>query len=128
VGIGPPGFDCRDIRQRSPECRLSQLRPAGLVQPQELADDELPRLFFGRSRLDFNPSEADNSTMELNGLVQNGVIVLSGGASLPEGTPVTVSCSLEAGSPPPSEKKRVQLPLVRTGEPGSMHLTNERIA
>ena len=66
--------------------------------------------------------------MELHGLVQNGVIVLSSGLTLPEGTPVTVSCSLEPGSRPTSVKKRVQLPLVRTGEPGSMHLTNERIA
>jgi hypothetical protein len=66
--------------------------------------------------------------MELHGFVQNGVIVLSGGLSLPEGTPVTVSCSLELGSRPLSEMQRVQLPLVRTGEPGSMHLTNERIA
>lgn len=66
--------------------------------------------------------------MELNGLVQNGVIVLTGGLSLPEGTPVTVSCSLEPASQPPREKKRVQLPLVRTGEPGTLHLTNERIA
>jgi len=30
--------------------------------------------------------------MELNGFVQNGVIVLTGGESLPEGTPVTVTC------------------------------------
>jgi hypothetical protein len=66
--------------------------------------------------------------MELHGLVQNGVIVLSAGVSLPEGTPVTVSCILEPGLPPATEKKRVQLPLVRTGEPGSLHLTNERIA
>lgn len=66
--------------------------------------------------------------MELHGLVQNGVIVLSGGLSLPEGTPVTVSCSLEAASQLAPEKKRVQLPLVRTGEPGSLNLTNERIA
>jgi hypothetical protein len=66
--------------------------------------------------------------MELNGRVQNGVIVLTDGFSLPEGTPVTVSCSLEGTSQPPPKKKRVQLPLVRTGEPGSMHLTNERIA
>jgi hypothetical protein len=33
----------------------------------------------------------ENEGMELNGFVQNGVIVLSGGATLPEGTPVTVS-------------------------------------
>jgi hypothetical protein len=66
--------------------------------------------------------------MELHGIVQNGVIVLSGGLSLPEGTPVTVSCSLMLSSPPATEKKRVQVPLVRTGEPGTMNLNNERIA
>jgi hypothetical protein len=66
--------------------------------------------------------------MELHGIVQNGVIVLSGGLSLPEGTPVTVSCSLVPSSPPATEKKRVQVPLVRTGEPGTMNLNNERIA
>ena len=66
--------------------------------------------------------------MELHGLVQNGVIVLADGRSLPEGTAVTVSCNLEPGSPPATEKKRVQIPLVRTGKPGSMNLTNERIA
>jgi hypothetical protein len=66
--------------------------------------------------------------MEVRGFVQNGVIVLPGGFSLPEGMPVTVSYTLAPGSRPRSEKKRVQLPLVRTGEPGSLHLTNERIA
>ena len=66
--------------------------------------------------------------MELHGFVQNGVIVLFDGLTLPEGTPVTVSCSLESVSSPTTEKKRDQLPLVRTGEPGSLHLTNERIA
>ena len=66
--------------------------------------------------------------MELEGLVQNGVIVLSRGVSLPEGTPVTVSCNVGPASQSLPEKKRVQLPLVRTGEPGSLDLTNERIA
>ena len=66
--------------------------------------------------------------MELNGYVQNGVIVLSGGASLPEGSRVIVSCNVEAGAVPSPGKKRVQLPLVRTGKPGSLNLTNERIA
>ena len=81
-----------------------------------------------RSQLDIKPSEMDNISMQLHGLVQNGVIILCDGLSLPEGTPVTVSCSLESSTRPPSAKKRVQLPLVRTGEPGSMHLNNERIA
>ncbi len=64
--------------------------------------------------------------MELNGFVQNGVIVLTGGASLPEGTPVTVSCGVEPVAPQ-REKKRVQLPLVRCAYPGNLHLTNAMI-
>ena len=66
--------------------------------------------------------------MELNGRVLNGVIVLTGGIALPEGTPVTVLWNVDAVSPPPTEKRRVQVPLVRTGEPGTMNLNNERIA
>lgn len=65
--------------------------------------------------------------MELNGFVRNGVIVLAGGVLLPEGTPVTVSCGVDTTEPRP-EKKRVQVPLVRTGKPGSMNLNNDRIA
>ena len=64
--------------------------------------------------------------MELNGLVQNGVIVLMGGVSLPEGTPVTVSCGVEATTPQ-REKKFVQLPLVHSDNPGTLHLTNAMI-
>lgn len=66
--------------------------------------------------------------MEFNGLVQNGVIVLVDGLSLPEGTPVVVSCCLETASPAAGQKKQTDFPLVRTGEPGSLNLTNERIA
>jgi len=65
--------------------------------------------------------------MELNGFVQNGVIVLTDGSSLPEGTPVTVTCGVDVPVPQP-EKKRVQVPLVRTGRPGTMNLDNDRIA
>ena len=64
--------------------------------------------------------------MELNGLVQNGVIVLMGGVSLPEGTPVTVSCGAEATTPQ-LEKKFLQLPLVHSDNPGTLHLTNAMI-
>ena len=65
--------------------------------------------------------------MELNGYVQNGVIVLSGGATLPEGTPVTVTCGADVPAPN-SGRKKIQVPLVRTGRPGSMNLNNDRIA
>jgi hypothetical protein len=66
--------------------------------------------------------------MELHGHVQNGVIILLGDVLLPEGTPVTVSCSLDLASSSPVEKKRVEFPLVWTGKPGSLNLTNDRIA
>jgi hypothetical protein len=64
----------------------------------------------------------------IRGRVKNGVIVLEDGATLPEGARVTVSCNTVRLRPRPGEEKRVQLPLVRTGRPGTLHLTNERIA
>jgi hypothetical protein len=69
----------------------------------------------------------DNQSMELNGFVRNGVIELAGGATLPEGTPVTITCGVNAVTPSPG-KKRVQVPLVHSSNPGSLRLTNERIA
>jgi hypothetical protein len=66
--------------------------------------------------------------MELPGRVENGVIVLANGCPLPEGTAVTVVCALSPLAKAASEKQRVQLPLVRTGEVGTLDLTNERIA
>lgn len=66
--------------------------------------------------------------MELTGFVRNGVIVLSGGATLPEGTPVTVSCGAEMMVPPPAAaRKRVVFPLVDSANPGSLNLTNAMI-
>jgi hypothetical protein len=70
----------------------------------------------------------DNTNMELNGFVQNGVVVLTGGVTLPEGTPVTVTCNVDAVTPPPAgERKRVVFPLVDSDNPGSLHLTNAMI-
>jgi hypothetical protein len=70
----------------------------------------------------------DNQVMELNGFVRNGVIVLSGGASLPEGTPVTVSCGAEATLPSSTAtRKRVVFPLVDSDNPGCLFLTNAMI-
>lgn len=64
--------------------------------------------------------------MELLGHVRNGVVVLDGNPVLPEGAAVTVSFLID--TPPLAECQRVQLPLVRTGAPGSLRLTNERMA
>lgn len=60
------------------------------------------------------------------GRVNHGVIVPQGDALLPEGAEVRIvyepqAVTKKAGS-------RVQFPLVRTGKPGTLHLTNERIA
>ena len=66
--------------------------------------------------------------MEIPGRVQNGVVVLQGDTKLPDGTPVTVLCPGVRIWRKPGKKKRVQFPLVRSERPGTLHLTNERIA
>jgi hypothetical protein len=69
----------------------------------------------------------DNLGMQIPGHVQNGVVVLDGGATLAEGTRVVVSQLSRADQEPQPENKTVELPIVSSGEPGSIHLTNERI-
>jgi hypothetical protein len=64
--------------------------------------------------------------MKIAGHVAIGVVVLDGGTTLPEGTVVTVSCAVRAE--PAAKKRRVVLPLVKSTRPGSLPLTNERIA
>jgi hypothetical protein len=66
--------------------------------------------------------------MEIPGRVQNGVVVLEGGAVLPEGTAVTVHFAGPGVVGPSVGKQRIQVPLVRTGQPGSVNLTGELIA
>ena len=68
-----------------------------------------------------------NGPMEISGRVHNGVVVLEGGPALPEGTAVTVCYPATTESSPPVQKKRIQVPLVRTHEPASVHLTGKRI-
>lgn len=66
--------------------------------------------------------------MVLIGRVQNGVVVFEGDFALPEGAIVTVSC----GEPPVQKaatgQSRVEVPLVKTGRPGTVQLSGERIA
>jgi hypothetical protein len=69
-----------------------------------------------------------NDRMEIHGRVCNGVVVLEDGASLPEGAEVTVSYGPAPIENAPAAKRRIEVPLVRTGEPGTLHLTGERIA
>jgi ribosomal protein L13 len=64
--------------------------------------------------------------MEMPGHVHNGVVVLDGGASLPEGAAVRVVCGPKIRVS--GKRRRAQLPLVKTGRPGSVALTNARIA
>ncbi|HEX4145062.1 MAG TPA: hypothetical protein VHY91_16265 [Pirellulales bacterium] len=66
--------------------------------------------------------------MVIHGRVRNGVVVLEGGLTLPEGTQVTVVCSAAPSGEPAPQKRRVQLPLVPSNRPGTLQLTVERIA
>jgi hypothetical protein len=66
--------------------------------------------------------------MEILGYVHNGIIVLEGNPNLPEGAAVTVVYPPAPKAPPALERKRVSFPLVRSKRPGSVPLTNERIA
>jgi len=60
--------------------------------------------------------------------VHKGVVVLERGQTLPEGTPVTVSCDIAPVLQKPRKTKRVQFPLVHSKHPGTLHLTGQRIA
>jgi hypothetical protein len=54
--------------------------------------------------------------------------VLDGGATLPEGTAVTVWGAGVRIWRKPGKKKPVRFPLVRSEQPGTLKLTNQRIA
>ncbi len=66
--------------------------------------------------------------MDIDGLVQNGVVVFPEGQSLPEGMRVTVSCSLPPSKTAGKTKHRISLPLVSSVSPGSLPMTAERVA
>lgn len=66
--------------------------------------------------------------MELHGRVHNGVVVLEGDPALPEGAAVTVTYPRRGERPPGGSKRRIDVPLVRSGRPGSVNLTGERVA
>jgi hypothetical protein len=70
----------------------------------------------------------DNGVMEIPGRIHNGVVVLEGSSELPEGAAVTVTYPPLRPVVNSCEKRRVQFPLVRSANPGSVNLTNERIA
>jgi hypothetical protein len=65
--------------------------------------------------------------MVIRGRVHQGVVVLEGGPTLPEGMEVTVSYNIAQVSKPVVQK-RVEFPLVRSKHPGTLRLTAERVA
>jgi hypothetical protein len=65
--------------------------------------------------------------MPIPGHVQNGVAVLHEGATRPEGTGDVVSQLSPVDQERQPETKLAAWPLVSSGKPGSIHLTNERI-
>lgn len=64
--------------------------------------------------------------MELEGRIQNGVVVFVGGNPLPEGALVNVVYPISKKKPP-AKNGRIQLPLVHCDKPGSIDLTNQNI-
>ena len=66
--------------------------------------------------------------MRMRGRLQQGVVVLDGGLSLPEGAAVYVVYPAVERFVPVPAKRRVELPLVRCENPGSVALTNQQIA
>jgi hypothetical protein len=83
---------------------------------------------IGRPSLDSIAPTIQNAPMKIPGRVQDGVIVLPPGVTMPEGTPVVVSCNLPTQAKTGRKKRRVVLPLVPSSRPGTVDLTGERIA
>jgi hypothetical protein len=65
--------------------------------------------------------------MDIPGRVQDGVVVLEGGAKLPEGAAVRVLYPAGPVIRVAKNQKRVEFPLVRSSAPGTVRLTNQRI-
>ena len=67
--------------------------------------------------LDSRDVVADNRSMEIQGRVHNGVVVLDRELSLPEGTVVTVVYPASPATNAPDSGQRLRLPLVRSDRP-----------
>jgi hypothetical protein len=78
--------------------------------------------------LDSASPSTNNDHMIIPGRVHNGVVVLEGGSALPEGAAVTVTYPAPPTARPAVAKRRIEVPLVRTDQPGSIQLTGARIA
>jgi hypothetical protein len=79
--------------------------------------------------LDSAMGRIDNGRMKnISGRVKNGVVVLDNGLRLPEGAAVTVVPRKSPSRVASTRPRRVVFPLVRSKHPGTLHLTNQRIA
>lgn len=65
--------------------------------------------------------------MEIHGVVQNGVVVPANGTLLPEGASVRIVAPEIVSAETPTRQGRIKLPLVHCVQPGTVHLTNDRI-
>ena len=66
--------------------------------------------------------------MGIPGRIKRGVVVLEGKCTLPDGTPVTVVPRKRPATHIAKRRQRVVLPLVKAKNPGSLKLTNDRVA
>ena len=78
-------------------------------------------------KLDSARAMRHNINMEISGRVHNGVVVLDGDASLPEGMAVKVFVQTPLIFHVSENQKRLEFPLVHSSAPGSIDLTNEQI-
>jgi hypothetical protein len=78
--------------------------------------------------LDFSTPRTENCGMVIPGHVSNGVVVLEGEAALPEGAAVAVVYLAQPPRTQGASRTRVSFPLVRSKQPGSVDLNNDRIA
>ena len=82
----------------------------------------------GEVALDSTRGATNNDCMVIPGRVHNGVVILEGESALPEGAAVTITYPALLKAKPAPPKRRIQVPLVRTDQPGSVRLTGARIA
>jgi hypothetical protein len=66
--------------------------------------------------------------MVIPGRVQNGIVILEGKTTLPDGAAVVVTYPAPPSAMQAEKKRRIQVPLVRTDQPGTVELTGARIA
>jgi hypothetical protein len=110
--------------------RPARLPSIGESRPDTMigGPDELHDTAVAAHRCLQRVETAENHAMEIRGRVENGVVVLEGGAALPEGAVVSVSYPVSPPAAPHGPGPRVQFPLVPSDRPGSVDLTADRVA